>query len=326
MKTKLIFLAALLFSTVGFSQAPDTVIVKVGEGSKVLLSIKDKKDLETLKKYNFQKLIDKMIYKLEMRDSTQLNRQASEFLKKDSVPQQPVVAQESNNESSSYSSRHERKYHGRRTHNSFSVDIGTNNYLNNGKFPDQSNSLYSVRPWGSWYVGLNSIYRTRMANKFFLEWGGGVSWYNFKFENNQTLVTKDNTGVLFDTDTRNFSFTKSKLTAAYVNISAVPVIDFGGNRRKPSFFDGRSGSGFRIGVGPYVGYLIDSYTKQVYNDNNSKKREVHHNNYYLNNLRYGLRAQIGFNDVDFFFNYDMNQLFADNKGPQLNAFSFGISF
>lgn len=325
MKTKIIFFACLLFSTLGFSQAPDTVIVKVGEGSKVILSIKDKKDLETLKKYNFQKLMDKMIYKLETRDSTQLNRQASEFLKKDSVPQ-PVVAQESSNESSSYSSRHERRYHGRRTHNSFSVDIGTNNYLNNGKFPDQSNSLYSVRPWGSWYVGLNSIYRTRMANKFFLEWGGGVSWYNFKFENNQTQVTKDNTGVVFAEDSRNFSFTKSKLTAAYVNIQAVPVIDFGGNRRKPSFFDGRSGSGFRIGVGPYVGYLIDSYTKQVYTDNNSKKREVHHNNYYLNNLRYGLRAQIGFNDVDFFFNYDMNQLFADNKGPQLNAFSFGISF
>lgn len=325
MKTRIIFFAAILFSTFGFSQAPDTVIVKVGEGSKVILSIKDKKDLETLKKYNFQKLMDKMIYKLEMRDSTQLNRQASEFLKKDSVPK-PVVVQESSNEPSSYSSRRERRYHGRRTHNSFSVDIGTNNYLNNGKFPDQSNSLYSVRPWGSWYVGLNSIYRTRMANKFFLEWGGGVSWYNFKFENNQTLVTKDNTGVLFSEDSRNFSFTKSKLTAAYVNISAVPVIDFGGNRRKPSFFDGRSGSGFRIGVGPYVGYLIDSYTKQVYNDNNNKKREVHHNNYYLNNLRYGLRAQIGFNDVDFFFNYDMNQLFADNKGPQLNAFSFGISF
>ena len=328
MKTKIILFIALLISGSAIAQqATDTVVIKVGEGSKVIFAIKDKKDLETMKKYNFQKLMDDMIYKLSIRDSSRLNKLSSEFLKKDSI-KEAAVAQETDTqpEPSNSTSGHERRYHGRRTHNSFSVDIGTNNYMSNGKFPDQSNSLYAVRPWGSWYVGLNSIYRTRMANKFFLEWGGGVSWYNFKFANNQVQVTKDNNGVNFDLDSRNFSFNKSKLTAAYINISAVPVLDFGGNRRKPSFFDGRSGSGFRIGLGPYAGYLIDSYTKQVYSENNDKKREVHHNNYYLNNLRYGLRLQVGINDVDFFCNYDMNQLFADNKGPQLNAFSFGISF
>jgi hypothetical protein len=36
--------------------------------------------------------------------------------------------------------------------------------------------------------------------------------------------------------------------------------------------------------------------------------------------------QIGFKGTDFFFNYDMNELFAENKGPKLNAFSFGVSF
>ena len=43
-------------------------------------------------------------------------------------------------------------------------------------------------------------------------------------------------------------------------------------------------------------------------------------------MRYGLRAQIGFNDIDLFINYDMNELFAAGKGPQLNAFSFGVTF
>jgi len=104
------------------------------------------------------------------------------------------------------------------------------------------------------------------------------------------------------------------------------VIDFGGNRRKPSFFDGHGASGFRVGVGPYVGYLIDSYSKQVHTEGGDKKKEKHHDNYYLTNLRYGVRLQVGFDDLDFFFNYDINNLFVDNKGPQLNAFSFGISF
>jgi hypothetical protein len=329
MKKTVIFLTVLIVATSTFAQdVTDTVVIKVGDGSKVIFAIKDKKDLETMKKYNFQKLMDDMIYKLEVRDSSRLNKLSSEFLRKDSLKQ---VA--SNNEvvpvqtgESTTIVTHERKYRGHRTRNSFNVDIGTSNFLSNGQSPSQSNSLYTVRPWGSWYVGLNSIYRTRMANKFFLEWGGGVSWYNFKFQNSQVVMSKDDNGVYFNLDSRNYSFTKSKLTATFVNVSVVPVIDFGANRRKPSFFDGHGASGFRIGVGPYAGYLIDSYTKQVYTAGGDKKKENHHDNYYLNNLRYGVRLQLGFDDVDFFFNYDINSMFATNKGPQLNAFSFGISF
>ena len=329
MKKTIIFLTLLiLYSVVGAQQPVDTVVIKVGDGSKVIFAIRDKKDLETMKKYNFQKLMDDMIYKLEVRDSSRLNKLSSEFLKKDSAQEATsatAAVAEAPVESSTVTHQ-ERRYYGRRTRNSFNVDVGTNNFLGSGKFPNQSNDLYAVKPWGSWYIALNSIYRTRMTRKFFLEWGGGVSWYNFKFQDSQVAISKDNTGVLFNTDPRNYSFNKSKLTASYVNISAVPVIDFGGNRRKPSFFDGHGASGFRIGLGPYVGYLIDSYSKQVYTANGDKKKEVHHDSFYLNNLRYGLRLQVGINDVDFFFNYDINNLFTDNKGPQLNALAFGISF
>ena len=330
MKTKLIYIFTFISSSLFAQQAADTVTIKVGTCSKVIFAIKDKKDLETLKKYNFQKLMDDMIYKLEVRDSSGLNKPSSEFLKKDSIKENAVAKQEESGTQNYEKSeiRQERKYHGRRTRNSFNVDFGTNNYVSNGSFPSQNNSMYSVRPWGSWYVGLSSIYRTRMASKFFLEWGYGVSWYNFKFQNSQTQITKDDNGVYFSPDARGYNYSKSKLTATFVNISVVPVIDIGGNKRKPSFFNGHHSGGFRFGVGPYAGYLIDSYSKQVYSTNNSKTREHHHDNYYLNNLRYGVRVQFGFNDIDFFLNYDLNPLFATNKAvnPNLNAFSFGISF
>jgi hypothetical protein len=329
MKKVLVFLTTLIVVTSTLAQdVTDTVVIKVGEGSKVIFAIKDKKDLETMKKYNFQKLMNDMIYKLEVRDSSRLNKLSSEFLKKDSLQQVAVNHEVTPLQTSEPPTivTQERKYHGRRTRNSFNVDLGINNFQSNGQSPSSSNSLYTVRPWGSWYVGLNSIYRTRMTRKFFLEWGGGVSWYNFKFQNSQVQMTKDDNGVYFNLDPRNYSFSKSKLTATFVNVSVVPVIDFGGNRRKPSFFDGHGASGFRIGVGPYAGYLIDSYSKQVYSEDGDKKKEKHHDNYYLTNVRYGVRLQVGFDDVDFFFNYDINNLFADNKGPQLNAFSFGISF
>src|ERR1043166_2792960 len=91
MKTKLTYILTFLSSSLFAQQAADTVTIKVGEGSKVIFAIKDKKDLETMKKYNFQKLMDDMIYKLEMRDSTQLKKLSSEFLKKDTTKEEVIT-------------------------------------------------------------------------------------------------------------------------------------------------------------------------------------------------------------------------------------------
>ena len=312
-----------------FGQPIDSVVIRVGNESKVIFMIKDKRDLETLKHYNFQALMEDMVQKLEKRDSTAITKPSSAYLK-DSVQKVTAVNTSENWQTSSDQEedddRYEsRRHRGRRTHHSFNIDLGTNNYLENGKFPDASNPLYTVKPWGSWYVGLNSVLRTRIAGKFFLEWGGGVSWYNFKFSNEKTVITKDDNGVIFTEDPRPFDFRKSKLTASYLNAFLVPMIDFGSNSRKSTFFDGSHSNSFRIGAGPYAGYRIDSYTKQMYYENGDKTKSHNHDNYYMNNIRYGLRLQIGFRDTDLFFNYDMNELFSEGKGPKLNAFSFGIT-
>lgn len=70
-----------------------------------------------------------------------------------------------------------------------------NNLLADGRFPN--GELYEVRPWGSWYVGINSVQRLRLGNKFYTEWGLGLSWYNFKFQNDNVLISKDENGVIF---------------------------------------------------------------------------------------------------------------------------------
>jgi len=350
MRKRIMALVLLIAGFSGFAQVSpaDSIVIKVGESSKVIFAI-HKNDLETLKYYDFQALMNDMIKKLESKDSTPPNEESSTYLKDQGVVaesnDQPTyewpedkdsrefndndderewVTYEGNERSSQRDSR--RRYRGSRTTHSMNFDIGTNNFLSDGKFPDSNNDLYTVRPFGSWYVGINSIQRTRIAGKFFLEWGVGVSWYNFKFENDKIAITKDDNGVIFSEDLRDVAFKKSKLTASYVNASLVPVIDFGGNRRKPMVFDSYGSRSFRIGAGPYVGYRIDSYSKQVYEENNDKKRDRNHDNFYLDNIRYGARLQIGFQDVDLFFNYDMNELFSQGKGPALNAFSFGVTF
>jgi hypothetical protein len=342
MKTFIKFTSSLcLVLTAGFAlaQPADTLVVRVGKESKVIFSIKDKADLETLKHYNFQALMDDMIQKLEKRDTSKA-APATTYLK--DTTQQAVVSprpedtwiRERNDRYDAEWENRRRERHreiSRRPYHSFNIDLGMNNYLEEGHFPDGSNQLYTVKPWGSWYVGLTSTLRTRISNKFFLEWGAGVSWYNFKFQNFKATLWEDANGVVFLEDPRtDVEFTKSKLTVCYINLSMIPMFDFGGYSRKPMVFNGdrlnfdRRGS-FRIGAGPYVGYRVDSYKKQVWEEGGEKQKSHYHDNYYLNNIRYGIRAQIGWRDSDIFFNYDLNELFIDGKGPKLNAFSFGIT-
>lgn len=214
----------------------------------------------------------------------------------------------------------------RRTYNSFNIDFGTNNFLREGEFVDQAAVPYTVRPLGSWYVAANSIYRTRLANKLFIEWGYGLGFYNFKFLDNNIRLIKTPDEVRFVEDGRDADFIKSKLTAYYAQASFVPVLDFGGNRHKPGIFDDHRSRSFRIGIGPYAGYRIDSFSKLVFEEDGRKKTDRNHDNFFLENIRYGARLQFGVRNTDFFVNYDMSQLFTKGKGPDVNAFSFGVSF
>jgi len=335
MKKNVLITLIILYLPGAFTQAQkkpaDTVIIKVGEASRITFTIQDKNDLETLKKYDMQSVVNDLIKKLEAKDTTALNQSASDYLKQDTAeaPENTNDLESSSEDwSSSGDSNNDWHHHGHRhgTHHSINFDLGMNNYVTGNGFPDQDNSLYTVKPWGSWYVGINSVQRTRLANKFFLEWSLGVSWYNFKFQNEKTQITKDDNSILFSENTLVADYIKSKLTATYLQAAIVPMIDFGDNRRKPGLFGEHNSDSFRFGIGPYVGYRVDSYTKQVYKLNDDKEKPKDHDNFYLNNLRYGLRMQVGFQDIDLFFNYDLNELYLENKGPKLNAFSFGVTF
>jgi hypothetical protein len=83
---------------------------------------------------------------------------------------------------------------------------------------------------------------------------------------------------------------------------------------------------FRIGAGQYVGNRIGSYAKQQYQVNGEKEFNRERDPFFLENIRYGVRLQLGIRSTDFFINYDLNELFVENRGPALNAYSFGIIF
>ncbi|MCU0358325.1 MAG: PorT family protein [Cyclobacteriaceae bacterium] len=323
MKKILIISLALLLtgSTLWAQQKPDTVIVELGKSSRVIFTIKDRSDIRILRQYDYQALFTDILNRI---DTTKIALPTQETDDKISLKPQEEVTWDDDDK---YEwSGHWNKSQSRRVRHSFNLDLGMNNYLEEGKFPDETNELYTVRPWGSWYVGLNSVVHLPIKGKLFLEWGQGVSWYNFKFQSDQIVMSRDESGVIFTEDNRDVNYIKSKLTASYIGTSLIPILDFGGRGDKSRMWDSR-GSRFRIGLGPYAGYRLGSHSKLVFNDGRRQK-EKEFDNFFLNNFRYGMRLQVGVRNADFFFNYDLNELFSTTppNNPKLNAFSFGIVF
>lgn len=198
---------------------------------------------------------------------------------------------------------------------SFTMDGGFNTYMLDGKAPARFDSPYGLRPLGSRYVAFSLLENSRIGGKnspFYIRWGVELAWNNFMMEGNNQVV-KTPTGVAFP-EVRDFE--KSKLTVSYLSIPVIPTLQFRNSHGKKLF---------RLGAGGYAGLRLGSHTKVKYNENDNTIREKDHSDFYLNDFRYGVMAQVGIRWLTFFAKYDLNPLFADNKGPQLRTLSFGIT-
>ena len=315
----------------------DTVIIPLAETSRIIFTMENPADLEVLQHYNFQALFEEVLQRLRenhgmetdtLADGATAGERQEQWTTGDENGEETGNKEEDIDRGDEDDDDHKwaRSRRGKigQTWQSYNIDLGTNNYLSDDQFPD-GNEPYAVRPWGSWYLAGNSVQRTRLAKNIFVEWSLGVSWYSFKFQEDNTLVQKDELGVHFVGDSRNVDYVKSKLSATFINASLVPVLDFGEHSRKHRIWEGDA-DGFRFGIGPYAGYRISSKSKLVYEAEGDREKEKDRDNFYLNNFRYGLRMQIGVRSTDLFINYDMNELFAEGKGPALNAISFGFIF
>ncbi len=333
----------------------DTIIINFGNSSKIVIYVDNKQDFDVMKNYDLNAMLRDLSITIDSTDQDQQVLQIQDstgtrYLKDTTV----VISARTDNENENYnqiilvqedslnditvrigkyrikvrdhektvSVEKEQRY--KRTRHSYNIDFGMNNYLSNGKFPDETDELYTVRPFGSWYMALSSLRKTHVSGPLFFEWGGNINWYNFKFQNDHARFIKEDGNLIFFEEGRTVRAIKSKLTATYINLSAVPVLDFSRRNNNHDLHSSYSGRGFRLGIGGYAGYRIGSHSKFVYLDS-GRERDKNRDNFFLNNWRYGLRLQMGYRGLDLFFNYDLNDLFIQDRGPKLNAFSFGIT-
>lgn len=231
-----------------------------------------------------------------------------------------------------------------KTMRSLNIDLGINNFIEGertstnfsqiqSQLPEDAVILgdqFNVKPWGSWYVSLGYNNKTKVAGPLVINYGGSFSFYNFKFGNRATVVEKLNEETVFynrpDADG-----IKSKLAISHVNLHFVPMLDFGYGKKTviqresgPVTINRYRGYGFRIGAGVYAGHRLGTHAKYRYRTNGNAQRDKDKDNFFLEDWRYGVRGQMGWRNLDVFVNYDMNQMFRKDRGPELNAISFGL--
>ncbi len=351
---------ALLGNTpTGHVDRKDTVIIQLDNGSRVVIYTKNKQELSRLKSYDFNKMIQDLNEAVEENeidyyeiiagtDSKYIlndDRQTRQRIIIDNGDTTIVGVEETSgrkkftfsistgeDEEATDGDNREMPKIGSRSH--FLLDLGINNWLEDGELPNESNAPYSVKNWGSWYLGLNWMNNTQLAGPFYLDWGAGVSWYNWKLENANVQVIKGMDQIQFVEDTAALG-RKSKLTASYFNFFFVPMIDFSRksnrvmNSRRGDFFKSYSNSGVRVGMGVYAGLRINSKSKFVIDENGERDKNKENASLFLENFRYGIRGQVGYQGIDLFIMYDLNEVFVEDRGPNgiaLNAVTVGVSF
>ncbi|MFY0599977.1 MAG: hypothetical protein JXR03_09925 [Cyclobacteriaceae bacterium] len=341
----------------------DTVIIELSNKSKVVIYADDREELEKIEKYDLNKMIkdlnealgSKKIQKIELTDES-----GKKYLKDTTIVigddgsktriqignLELLIDSDEWNEmecdpDTNWEDKEVEKYSYeensvKRTKNSFNIDIGLNNWIEGTSFPDAENKPYTLSPFGSWYLGFNSVNRTWISGPLFLEWGVGASWHNFKLQDSDYIISKGVNNVELSEAPVEYNTTKSRLSVPYANITLVPMFDFAKGKRRVDntkkggvIFRAYKKQGIRFGVGMYAGYRLGGNYKLKYKEDGNKEKLKESDHFYLENFRYGVRAQFGFKGLDLFAAYDLNEVFNQGRGPAgssgLNAISFGVT-
>jgi hypothetical protein len=322
MKKLIIMFGLFIVGIVQTALAQDTITVELSSKAKIVIYTKDREGLDLVRKLDLNQIIrqttahldtqnvvknhDNKVYEYDFNTNNRsLNLRRETRLDE---PDTMVVYNNNQNDTYRYRSR-------RRTRLFWAVDLGLNNYLENGGFPKDNAGYALGSPIQSRYLSVGTYQRSRIGgtkSPFYFQTGLELNWYNFVFQDNNYIVRGDN-GVEFrdyEVD-KGKGLSKSKLTVTYLTIPANISI-----RLRDKY--GRLG--FVLGGGAYISYRLDAYAKQKFDRDPERQR----GNFALNNWRYGWEAQAGYRNFLLFFRTDLSTLFQEGQAPQLHPFTLGV--
>ncbi|MCE7068194.1 outer membrane beta-barrel protein [Dyadobacter sp. CY326] len=330
----------------------DSIIITFGNKTRLIIYGENRKELDKIMAYDLNTLLKDLKIRLDSTnaDTTYLREEinGSKYLKdksdekdyvriglrgihiKDGDTEVTINAKgvEINDDDRTVSTDSDYRRTGKRFHSryggsssprkGFNIALGLNAYGTNEATPGYNKADYDLRPFGSRYISLGYIASTTIVKgknaRLHLDFGVDFSWYNLMFDGNNT-ITKDSLRVSFptivDEDGNEVNMKKTKLTVPYVNVSFMPTLSF--SRSFVSY----------ISAGVYGGYRLGSYTKL----RREGSKDVDHvrKNFHIQDLRYGLTAELGIRKFpDLFVTYDFNNLYDEGKGPSVRMLSFGV--
>ncbi len=198
-------------------------------------------------------------------------------------------------------------------------EMGINSYLDNGGSftlsPGKEN--FDLRLEKSISVGLNLIQHEVELGRsnVWLFTGLGITWNNYRFDNNIVLENGSVTRARVDS-TPGINFKKSKLVTSYLTAPVMLEVFTSRNQEKA----------FHLGAGGIFGFRIGSHTKRKMEIDGNNLKIKDHDDFNLNPFRYGFRVAIGYGKFNIYADYYASTLFRNNKGPVLYPVNAGITF
>jgi hypothetical protein len=195
------------------------------------------------------------------------------------------------------------------------VELGFNGYSNkllNTTLPN--GGAYALDYLRSNVVNINpferniSLYKNYVA----LTTGIGFQFNRMMFENNTLLIPFKDSIQTFESG---IPYTKNMLKTSYITVPLLLQFNTSKNH----------GKSFHFAVGGQVAVKLGSRSKQVYDLDGDKKRDIYKSDYNLNPFQYGLTARVGYGQVNVFANYNLSEVFKSGKGPKLYPFQIGVS-
>jgi len=197
------------------------------------------------------------------------------------------------------------------------IALGLNSYVKSGFDTDLSPdaNFMELNTNKSWEFSLNFAEKSfnLIDQKVGLVTGLGLTWNNYKFDQNITLDPSGQAISFYVDSVRDF--TKNKLTTTYLTLPL--LLEF-------QFPTGDNSKDVHLSAGVVGSLKLGSHTKQVYEVNNREFKDKVKEDFHLSPLRYAVHASIGYGNFTLYSSYSMTTLFENGEGPELYPFTIGI--
>ncbi|MBX2845024.1 MAG: PorT family protein [Saprospiraceae bacterium] len=155
-------------------------------------------------------------------------------------------------------------------------------------------------------------------HKLNLQWGLGLDNNKFSFEED-FVIDQDANEYIRTTEGINGSTKKNRLSATYVQVPL--MLNYESSTRHYN--------SIRISAGGFAGLRINSNQKIKFRDRddngiNGKKKYKESDDFNLENVVYGLKGELGYGPVNLYAKYNLNDLFKEEVGQDLQLLSVGI--